>query len=315
MALPTTNLTFHCDSSDTDHIFTTYVAGGADTGTPTDGSAVQAWDDDDGKNFRMVEVTNSPLWRSSTPLMQLPCLDFDGTNDLMTSYAGDAGVGAAISNFFGVSAKTLLGSIYIEGIATNDATVYNNSGIFSDAGGYWGVFTKNPSGSNYEIHFYNYVAGVTSFAITGVSLNKSYVVVMRHNGTTMYGDLYDATGNVGTGSVSSGATASLASNFQTGKSWTTTYYNGRIGEFALYNAELTGSNLTDAIDYFTDKWTPGGCVPDMGLLGVGRCGLPFIGLEWLRRRKNKIARQERGIIKPKMIVSPEEYRRGNRRVA
>ena len=36
------------------------------------------------------------------------------------------------------------------------------------------------------------------------------------------------------------------------------------------------------------------CAPALSMIGVGRCYFPLIGLEWFRRRKNKIARQITG---------------------
>ena len=67
-ALPTTNLTLHCDASDNGKLFTTANGGGpgVHTGTPADGSIVQAWDDE-GDGITNVVLrgfsTSGPVWR------------------------------------------------------------------------------------------------------------------------------------------------------------------------------------------------------------------------------------------------------------
>jgi hypothetical protein len=92
MALPLSGLTLHCDAKDTDKLFTNLNGGGdgVHTGAPADGAAVSVWDDEgDGiADVAIIYDGNSgtrPLYRSGTPLMKHPCLDFDGIDDYIRS--------------------------------------------------------------------------------------------------------------------------------------------------------------------------------------------------------------------------------------
>src|SRR5262245_55838325 len=127
MALPTTNLTLHCDASDTDKLFTTYSAAGTHSGTPSDGNAVQVWDDEgDGiADVALVfpSATREPLFRSgASALMKtgLTELDYDGTNDELQTYVQDGDPIRASSDFISNSAATLAMVFYPEVISDTD---------------------------------------------------------------------------------------------------------------------------------------------------------------------------------------------------
>ena len=255
MPLPTTNLTWHCDPSDTDKLFTTWVSGGPNTGTPSDGSAVQVWEQetdsstDTTREFTYSTTGREPIYRSTTPLMLLPCLDFDGTDDQMNAQ-DFVGSDAQASEFLGASAKTILVAFYGESITAANALSYDNHALFCDGlAGFLGIFLKNNGGQRQAIA-YNWDGNEDQVAIN-INEAQSHVVVYRHDGTNLFI-------SVDGGSelfVPSGATTTMTGNMRIGFGLGTgTRYNGRIGEIAVYNAALTGSNLTDAVSYFTSKW-------------------------------------------------------------
>ena len=247
MPLPTTNLTLHLDASDTDTLFTTWADGGSHTGTPADGNAVQAWSRETDGSVNPAHATDGsaryPAYRSSTPLMLLPCLDFDGSDDQLqvvndtnqTTYVGT-------SSFLGGQAKTILIAFYAESIT--DTAIGSHGLIGGDSS--FGLCLRDVSGTKKVGAINN--GGSDAVELT-VSTATTHVACMRQDTSNIYL------------SVDGGAESSTASTFSSADSKITiarcfgsTVYNGRIGEIALYNAALTGSDLTDAIAYFRLKW-------------------------------------------------------------
>lgn len=256
-SLPTTNLTLHADASfTTSNLFTTFSSGGTHTGTVADGSAVQVWEDrGDGVSdviLRYDVSTTEPVWRSTTPLMLLSCLDFDGTNDFLYG-ATQTGTARAISSFVSSTEATVLIAFRVDAISTAalDGSEYNNDALWADAGGYLGIHLRD-FGSQAELMFYNYPGTPTSVTIN-ISYATSTVACWRHTATTLYGSVNGGTES----SIASGTTTSVAEALRIGRNYGSEYYDGRIGEIAIYNTALTGSALTDANAYFVDKWVVG----------------------------------------------------------
>ena len=268
MPLPSTNLTLHLDASDTDKLFTTWVNGGSHTGTPADGNAVQAWArETDGSvtpaNAAYYSGTgNSPAWRTTTPLMLLPCLDFDGTDDAMvlvnndnvTSYHGS-------SNFFSTTARAILIAFRAESITTTNstaATAEDNHGLFCGSS-HWRISLRNDGGQRkLQATAYD---GAWKMAEVNVSENTDHVAVIRHDGT----NLYVSVDGGAESSTACGTIASDSAQVFIGRNANAVVYNGRIGEIATYN---TGGFPTDANAYFRERWQGvggGGGPPTGGL--------------------------------------------------
>jgi hypothetical protein len=254
MALPTTNLTFHVDASDTDNLFTT--AGNPSSGTPTDGSAVQAADDDDGKDLSLKfgEASAEANWRTTAPLMELPCLDFSGT-DWYNLYnnAGDTVQSPAV--VLSTTNKVVLASIYVEAVATNDATITNNEAILADNGELFGLFLKNNAGA-ITLVVYNWDGNSDELSVS-LSLNTSYVVVAWHTGGNLFVELYTSAGLATSNTMASGTTSLFAGQFRVGRcrDAISAMYQGRLGELAVYNAH-DATDRANATTYFRDKWVP-----------------------------------------------------------
>ena len=257
-ALPTTNLTLHQDASDNDHLWKTYVSGGPNTGVPADGDTIEAWDDEfvSGQIMKQIGAAGLPVWRSTTPLMALPCLDFAGGQRMgLTNASGTARV---LSDILGAAAATVFIAFYAESITGNSATVYHNDPLCCDAGAYFGIFLKDVGAGSYVIQAFNYNGGTISVEIP-VTVGASHVVMMRNDGA----NLYIALDGGGESSVASNTTANI--NNQDQLAWgdgSNGTFDGRIGERAVYNAALSGADLANATAYFTDKW-----------LGTGAAGL------------------------------------------
>lgn len=257
MPLPTTALTLHLDASDTDHIWTNWQAGSPfHNGVPTDGGTVGVWEDDGGGNFTFIPASGgvSPVWRSTTPLMQLPCLDFDGTDDAGQIFLLPSGTNLFLNSLIAASAFVIVASFYLEGASANAANVYDNDGLIADTGEYCGIHFKNASGT-YSVNVYNFDGSVDTVSIN-LSINTSYVLAYYHTGGNISLELYSVSGQVGsTQTTASGDTQNLGNTVFIGRNYSTLFYNGRIGEIAIYNA-YNSTDKADAVQYFRDKWLP-----------------------------------------------------------
>jgi len=253
MPLPTTNLTAHFDASNNDDVIKTGST------SAVDGETVEEWEDDDGKDLSfwyLSDPSAEPTYRTSVPLMALACLDFDGTNDRMGLYDSAGVTPKSLANVLSASAKTVLLSIYVEAIVGSDASAFNNDGIFVDSGQFFGLHVKSVAGVH-TLQGYNWDGNEDKVEAT-ISLATSYVVMLRHNGT----NLYMAINGGAESSVASGATSTTTGNIMLGRNGTagSAYFNGRVGEVAMYNVDLNGqgSDLAIATSYFTNKWLSGG---------------------------------------------------------
>jgi hypothetical protein len=252
MPLPTTNLTAHFDASDADHLFKTWVDGGAHTGTPVDGEEVQVWKAEAGGSVQPLNaaypsVGRAPVYRSSSSPMLLPCLDFDGSEDelrLVTDATNNSYYGTG--SFFGSQAKTLIVAFYARSIT---GTSIGDHGI---AGGSDGAFVLGcrDVGGTKKTYASNGDGNIDSVDATTV-VDTTYVACLRHDATNLYLSI-DGGAEV---QVATGATSPFPeSHFSFGRYFgSAVRFHGCISEAALYNAALTGTDLTDAIAYFRAK--------------------------------------------------------------
>jgi hypothetical protein len=269
MALPTTNRTGHWDASDADRLFTATTL----TGAVSNGSSVRGWDDEgDAFDLAFMDVTlgtTVPTWVSSA-INSLGALDFDGTDDSLRLRTDSNTGGPVFDTVFNVNAKTLFIVFQMEGNATNQAAPYDNTGLFAEDGGYFGMYLKT-NGSVHSALAYNFASGAQETSIT-ISQNVPYVAMLKHDGSTLSIEARDGT-NTLSNSVSSGNTNASAARVHVGRGFAAAFFNGKVGEIATYDAALTGTDLTDAWSYFTTKWLAAGSSPAGPLLGgrlVGR---------------------------------------------
>jgi hypothetical protein len=248
MPLPTTNLTFHLDASDTDKLFTTFVNGGPHTGTPVDGNEVQAWAAETDGSVSPANAGRpdgqAPNYRSTTPLMLLPCLDFDGADQMTvctdTSY--DTLIGT--NQFFGTQTKTILLAIYPETISGTASPVTDNDALialYDD-----GLHVWNDGGTRKATFSIN-DGSLKSVSVT-IGTGATYVLCARQDSSNIYLSV-DGGSEV---SAACGASAVWPQGVVLGRSNNSgARYNGRYGEIAFYNAS---AYPTDAIAFLRSKW-------------------------------------------------------------
>lgn len=258
MALPTTNLTLHCDAKDTDQVFTTGNGGGpgVHTGTPGDGDLIDVWDDEgDGiADVALITQTTGPNYRIATPLMKHPCLDFDGSVSVLTARDQADMANKASSSFIANNAFTILMAFWAESITTTSSSPYNNHMLIGDSGGFWGLHLRDDTGT-LKLQGYSF-DGSEDFAEVAVTTGATYIAVFQHSGGNLLVSVIDDTGTEsGVASASSGNTTDLTNVMRLSRGFgAASFYNGRIGEFAIYNAVLTGADFTNAKQYFIDQW-------------------------------------------------------------
>lgn len=253
MPLPTTGLTLHLRADRTNNLFTVYNSGGAHSGVPTDGNAVQVWDDEaDGiaDVACIFNATSEPFYRSSVPLMVRSCLDFDGVDNYFTTKNQTGLANKALSNFIANNAFTVAVSIYPEVINTTAAQIYNNAAVLSDAGSFWGLHTKDESGVK-KIYGFNWDGTEDKIGAT-INTDHSWVIIFRHDtGNLKLRTIDESLNIVDVTDVASGNTTNLTNPGLIGRNWdNSAFYNGRIMEIALYNISVVGSDFTDLTQYF-----------------------------------------------------------------
>ncbi len=263
MPLPTTNLTVHWDASTTTHLKTT--AGSLvsnSTGTPSDGDDVLVVqpETDSGVAAGLTERTSdsqAPTFRSGgSALMAHSCLDFDGSVDWIEAVGDNfAELGGRFNVLLTAAAHTILIAFYPEVISSTGHGENAGHMLFGDhTSGYYGLNLYDNSGTK-KIYGYMY-DGSDHFVEQPLTVGESHVVMWRHESGNQY--LSVDGGSEVSGVCGTADSAILAQGVSAGGGPATTLYNGRIGEIAVYNAALTGSNLTNAINYFTQKWITGG---------------------------------------------------------
>lgn len=264
------SLMLHVDASDIDNIWTTFQSSGVHTGVPSDGSAIEIWDDE-GDGVTNVVLRGSgaaaPSWRSTTPLLLLPCIDFDGTNSQYTANVQNGSSSRPLSTFITAAACTVIISFYAESI-TNTNVSYAAHALIADGGGYWGIFLKNVSGQRKAV-FYNY-DGSEDIVEANISENTRHVVMARHDAGNLY---ISMNGAAEIGPVASGNTTVLTNNMYLAFGGLGVRYNGRMGEVKIWNTGNADGNLATEIASFMSKWVSAPAIPLLYtkmLLGVGR---------------------------------------------
>jgi hypothetical protein len=259
-APPVVGMTGRWDASDASKLALNYQAAPPFyNGAVTDGSSVQTWLPSAGpRSFQRVDAAAAPEWRSTTPLMKLPCLHFNRANsDAYQLYdlTGGTRVGpVSLAPLMTFSNKTIALALYVESLPTGTGAGYASSVILSEDGGFitlgmqstglvWATWDANDRKLTYAL-----------------TLNKRYVFICRHNGVNLmlrvastdfdWTDVTPVVANPTIGDMSTPARIGMAaSSTLTGGSW-------RLGELITYNTSVTGADLTALSAYLKDKWLP-----------------------------------------------------------
>jgi hypothetical protein len=269
-ALPTTGLTAHYRADVTTNLFKTYVSSGVHTGTPVDGDRVEVWDNTAGIADQMFtwtgSNTQSPLYRTVTPLMAHNCLDFNGGR-FIKAYNQTGTTAKALSSYLANNAFTVIAAIYPQAIPTSNANVYNTDPILADYGQFWGLFLRDLAGVK-QIAGYNWDGTADVIALT-ITTAHTWIVVFQHDSGNLKLSLIDETATETAATpVASGNTTNLTNNLGLASTGGPSA-NFRIGEFAIWNTALTGgTDLADAKQYFIDAWPPGGVIAGPSFQGI-----------------------------------------------
>jgi hypothetical protein len=253
MPLPShANLTSHWDASVDTNIWEQFQSTTPYHNTQaSDGSNVEVWDDVDGNNMMFTwktSDTTGPTYQVNTPLMLNPCLDFEASEQLFSfQEAGTGGTGVPASTFFGAGAKTIIVAVYVESISTTSGNTWTNNAIIKDSAELMGLHLRT-SGGQPKLQAYNWDGNNDTVEID-IAVDTSYIACLRHDGTNLYVSINGGSES----SVTSGNTTSLTGQLEMASQ----NADIRIGEMATYNAALTGTDLSDALDYFIEKWITG----------------------------------------------------------
>ena len=253
--IPTTNLQGHWNFSDTSELFQQWQAGSPfyNTAVTTTGDPICVVRHEQGTADRRLignNDTTRALW-NSVGINSIGSADFDGSNDVITGYNDAGTVTTSVSTYITASAFTTFVAIRVTGDCSNDANMWNNDAVWCDNEGWVGLHCKTVGGVT-TLYAYNYDSNVDSVGIV-ISQNTDYVVMVRHES----GNLYISINNGSESSVASGNTGSTAGILIVGHGNASTRMPVRIGEIVIYNTALTGTDFTNAMSYFTNKWLSG----------------------------------------------------------
>lgn len=186
--------------------------------------AASAFNDQTGnaRHFTQGTAANRPTITTAGPNSK-DCIDFDGTNDTMISNA--------ISDFITVSTGYGICSVYIDAIDTDaaDSVWYNNDPIWGSTGQQIGVHLKQTGPFAKGVHY----DGTGDVASASISIGAVQVIEWRHQSGNVY--IRTADGSWSAGTLSNN-TNSLASNLSLGYVNTAPRYDGKLFEFAIWNA-------------------------------------------------------------------------------
>lgn len=205
----------------------------------TNTGVVDALLDQSGNSYDLTQGTGAdrPTPATAGP-NSVACGDFDGAGDYLT--------GTAISNLISNSAGYVIATVLIDAVANNAANVYQNNAIFSDSGGFVGIFAKNVSGTTPTFFAYNWDGNADSDSGSAFSLATAYVLTWRHESGTLYLSVNGGTETT----VASGNTSTMTGNLRLGAQGAGTFLDGKIFEAATFSTIPTSGQRTAMIQDF-----------------------------------------------------------------
>lgn len=282
MAFPTTNLTARWDFSNTATLFRNFIGTGVHTVTPAAGESVEvAEDTGDGSITDLILAMDpgGPLFRAATAPMKKGCLDFNGSADAFPAYTQTAGAQHNLDVFFNAGAKTVAVAFHPQSITNTSSDHTLNHRLLGAPSGndYMGISMRDVTGVA-KIRAWNFDSNHDVTGEITIAIDRTWIAVYTHDGTTLTLRITDDTGAVTTESVTSGNTGSMTPFFIVSPA--SVLYNGCIGEILTYDALVSGASLTDLESHLKAEWMTiaagGGRV--WGLSGHGGLAGPSRGL-------------------------------------
>jgi hypothetical protein len=197
-------------------------------------------------DFVQATEANKPLYKTNIFPTGLPGLDFDGSNDVMTNTDINVFLAAATYSAFVV--------VWIDVINTANGDAYLNDAVYADSNGHMGLHLHSTT-PNAELYSYD---GAFKEAATPVSTGVAQVIHTRHES----GNIYISVNGGTEASVAAGDMTNTAGNFKLGQGAGSGYFDGKIGEFFIYDVARSTGEIAALITYLSEKWiTVAGSAP------------------------------------------------------
>lgn len=268
MAKPTTGLRFELDGRVTTEFFEAYASPPTNTCEDLDSLVVAR------SQVTVASVTyygfgnstRQPIYELTSFVMAYEDWVFDGSNDDLPVWSfGSPDANAPVSTFVANNGKTVAICFRPQAHTSNDANKYKNPPLWGDASAFMAITTRVSAGT-YYITAYNW-DGSADYAELALpdGVDKSYLVILRHDTTTLYIDLYQEDGTHTSASTASGSTTTMTGQMTFGNLSSTSVaaYKGRQNGVLIYNQALTSTTYDDLVAYMQSRFMPAiaGSVP------------------------------------------------------
>lgn len=152
------------------------------------------------------------------------CADFDGSTMFLSTQT------AVLSSFIANTAAYVVCSFMADALASNQATIYNNNGLWADSGAFMGVYLKTggtASAFNWD--------GNADVAASAITTSLPYAVELKHES----GNIMVRINSGSWTSAVSGNTQNLTNPIFLGRGYTSgalPFFNGKMFELAFFNS-------------------------------------------------------------------------------
>jgi hypothetical protein len=209
------------------------------TPATADDTLVCAWDDASGNAFHLLQNTSVNGGTLKTGILNgKPVIRFGvGVSNYLA--------GPAISNLISASAYTLYLMFKATTIDTNSANSYDNDGVVTDIGGFFGVHLKSAP----TVETYNFASADDKVSLA-INTSGFFWLMARHEG----GNLYASINGGGESSVASGNTAALTNVLNVGRAQGGHYFVGDIAAIYIFNTAHNAGQIAQMEGYRLAKW-------------------------------------------------------------
>lgn len=217
----------------------------ADAGNITIATGVSQWSDTSGNSRHLTQATGGaqPAYTASLAAMNnQPAVTFDGVNDQLT--------GAAISNFIANNAYTIMLAFYPTAAPTNNATIYNNTGLVTDpATGLFGLYMNSAP----SVGLYNWDGSEDKDILNINALSSGSIVTGMHSGGNLITRLGTGSESAGT---ASGNTTGLTGLLSLGRAYNNVnFFTGSMCELSIWNVAISAANRDRAARYMRARYS------------------------------------------------------------
>ena len=254
--LVSTAPTAHFYAGDADRLFTTLSSDGIHTGAPADGGNVEVWDNEVPSSsitdlvftFESASAQGPTCRSGASSPMKFSCVEFNGSSEFLGSANQKAAAAVPLSSFLSASAWTCAGAFRADSITLDAAELYNDHGLITSTGNKWGLSLRQDGLGNDKLVIFQNDSFWTDVTIAE---DVTVLFIARYDGSNLNLE-------VNTGSGWTAATPAACGNISdlTGQVWVgrngagTTFFDGYFGEWATWNTNKTGADLTTIKTYF-----------------------------------------------------------------